>query len=103
MPDPMTTAARKALPANSATRRRQRTTSFMPDSVRSFGRSCSAAGRGGDGSARNGVTGIRAARPVAGDPRFDRCVGQDGVDLPRRGIGVLDPDLVLDGEATRGV
>ena len=37
---------------------------------------------------------------VAGDPSLGRGVGENGVDLPGRSVGVADPDFVLDGVAT---
>ena len=102
MPEPMTMAARKALPRNSASRRRHRTvslTDLSPDRPRSLSSRTSRPGsRRRHGDARDGLG--DAAGPVAGDAGLGRGVGEDGVDLPGRTVGVADPDLVLDGVAT---
>ena len=72
-----------ALPTSSASKRRQRAVGIT---------NVSAAGR----SLVCGTTGA-----VPAYPRLARGIGQHGVDLPWSTVGVFDPDLVLDREATR--
>ena len=92
MPEPMTTAARKALPRNSATRRRHRARSFTVRPCSSDRRCRSAAGGEGPATA-DGRSGRRRSRPpplaaVGGAARARCRVGQHRVDLPglpRRG------------------
>src|SRR5271156_1038416 len=99
IPDPTTTAARNALPISSASWHLQR-------AVGCIGRSAAARGGG-----RTGTFGHRtlladrgdAARTVPGDAGFGGRMGQHGVDLPGSAVGVLDPHLVLDREATGGL
>src|SRR5579863_370689 len=92
MPEPMTTAARKAEPRNSALRRRQSGCSTMR---------CSTASRGPVSTHRFGA----AAHGFAGGGRPQLAVrhlrvGQDRVDLPGLSVWPIDPHLVLDRIAT---
>ena len=92
MPEPMTSAARKALPRNSAVRRRHSATSVIGSAVDECGptlRQQHAVGSAGRVAAD--------AIPVAS--RLRGRVGQHRVDLPRRAVRVLHPHLVLDGVA----
>ena len=100
-PRPMTTAARNALPRNSASRRRQ-SGCVVHLSSGSSARS-SAAGRSALGVERTTLASPHggAARPSTVQPGLGRGVGEHGVDLPRRAVGVVHPHLVLHGVAAR--
>src|SRR5579863_4796075 len=92
IPEPITTAAKKALPRNSAKRRLH-----SADPVIRY-----SAARGLDGDRSLCTMRIRTtARAVTADPRFDRCVGGHRVDLPRRAVGILHPYFVLHRVAAR--
>ena len=105
MPEPTTMAARNALPRNSASSRRHRAVSLTTCPSVPVRRAGSAAGR------RAGRPGVipapRAPSTASGmqhgastaEAGLRRGVGQHGVDLPWRTVGVADPDLVLDGVA----
>ena len=106
MPEPMTTAASSALPRNSASSLRHRTVSRTWCPVRVLRAVGCAQQQDVDSDEpathRHRCTGRpRGCSSVAvpGDAGLGRGIGQHGVDLPGRAVGVAHPDLVLDGEA----